>query len=123
MIVVGTFNLFSTLNGTAKFQKWEKYIANGGVCDEELTRKIAPYIKWTLITMNLGRFFLVILSNWYPRITRTYLYYQLIILSLNFTLPIDGGDLRTHMFFLLLFEAYILLHYSFKMACILFLLC
>ena len=76
MIVVAFFHIMTVINGKAITQKWEKYIEDGGVCDEELTRAIAPYIKWIMITMTIGRFLMVILSMWYPRITRIYIYYH-----------------------------------------------
>ena len=53
MIVVAFFQIMASINGTAITQKWEKYIEEGGVCDEELTRAIAPYIKWIMIIMTI----------------------------------------------------------------------
>ena len=64
---------------------------------------------------------MVILSIWYPRITRVYIYYHWVFQCLNFTLPLDGNDLRIQYCFVLLLQNYITFHFSFKLPCIAFL--
>lgn len=65
---------------------------------------------------------MAILSQWYPRITRVYIYYHWVYQCLNFTLPIDGGDLRPQVFFTLTLENYIIFHFSYKLPCIVYML-
>ena len=59
------------------------YIEEGGQCNEELVLSALPYLKWTLISLDLSRGLLVAISLFDSRICRYFLLHQLVFLMVK----------------------------------------
>ena len=61
--------------GKLIFQESDQFVEDGCECNEELVKNIRPYISGITMTLLVARIPLIILSNWYPKITRCYFAY------------------------------------------------
>lgn len=50
-----------------------------------------PYIEFAMMILMVGRFFLIIISQWYPSICKSYYFVWLLILAAKETAPVDFG--------------------------------
>lgn len=78
----------------SSWQQSQNYIDSGELDTESeaVAEKIYPFIKWAQISLEIGRVVLVLVSLKKPQVVKYYLYYQLILQCLVFTLPNDYGE-------------------------------
>ena len=88
------YTIMFMILGKANYQKSAEYVRKGGEHDEDFYESWYSFLQAMLIVMTFGRIILMGLSYKYPRICRSYIYYQVIYLSLEWCLPRDYGDME-----------------------------
>lgn len=75
MLLLFFGGLSKVLNGIFYYKPSEEYLEDCTACNKEAGEMILPYSKVILQAMLAGRLVLVLVSLWYPKITRCYIYY------------------------------------------------
>ena len=88
-----------TIIGRANFQKSQAYVdksdaGSGHSYNEFYVENLFDIVKWMLIFMNIGRFFLLIVSYWKPSICKVYMLYQSVYMMLEWSQPRDYGEMQ-----------------------------
>ena len=76
--------------GVAKWHATEQYLEEeGGPPNLALAKEIFPYARTAMIIFNFGRFFIFLVSLKYPQVSKSFIYYELLILIIDSFLPTD----------------------------------
>lgn len=89
--------------GDENFQTTQKFIEDGGPSkNADIAEKLQPYIRLGMILFTVGRVILFLVSLRYKRVSKTFIYYEIILDILQALSPQDVGPFHALLFVVLL---------------------
>ena len=82
------------VNDNMNYNKSVKYMESGEPYNKEWTDALFSFMKIAIIVLNFGRLVMVIMACKWPWLTKYFVYYHLLLVSINWSLPQDYGEYR-----------------------------
>ena len=91
-ITLATMGSLQLLTGQAQFQLSAKYIEEGQSYNKEFIDPIFVYLKFLNMFMMISRWVIIFASKWNMKLTQYYVYWQILLVMSQHTLPQDFGS-------------------------------